>query len=170
MKCIRQINLILYKMISILVLFFGICLVFTMFWQVISRYLLYIPSPWTIELSQYLFAWFALLGAAKTFRDKEHFKVEIIFNIIPKKIRKLLDILFSIILSAVFVILAFYGTNLSFSMAYRYSPILNISRFWLYVSVPISALIMFIFQLSDILDHRNLSTTKNYFNEDDINE
>lgn len=151
MKWIKWIDLRVYQLISLINVLIGICLVLVTFWQVLSRYILYIPSPWTIELDQHLFVWFCLLGAALNYKDNEHFKIDYFFNLFPKKIKILLGIFFNIILFILFIALIYYGYIHVLSVSYRTSPILHLNRCWLFMPVVIAGIIMLFFQIVYIL-------------------
>ncbi len=47
-------------------------LVASVAWQVLSRYLLAVPAPWTEELARFLLIWIGLLGAAYAYRAGSH--------------------------------------------------------------------------------------------------
>ena len=55
-------------------------LVFSVTWQVVSRYLLQAPSSWTEELARFLLIWIGLLGAAYAYRTGAHMRLDLLEN------------------------------------------------------------------------------------------
>ena len=55
-------------------------LLFTVVWQVFSRYVLKDPSSYTDELARYLLIWVALLGAAYATGQKLHLAIDLLQN------------------------------------------------------------------------------------------
>ena len=61
-------------------LFLFICLLVAATLQVLSRYVLEAPLPWTEELARFLLVWVAFLGSASVARRKMHIAVEFFSN------------------------------------------------------------------------------------------
>lgn len=57
-------------------------------WQVITRYILKNPSPWSEELVSYLFAWMALLGASVVTGERGHMNIPIVVDKMGDKAKK----------------------------------------------------------------------------------
>ena len=55
-----------------------VALVSSVAWQVMSRYLLSDPSPWTEELARFLLIWIGMLGASLAFRERAHLGLELL--------------------------------------------------------------------------------------------
>jgi len=55
-------------------------LVASVAWQVLSRYLLAVPAPWTEELARFLLIWIGLLGAAYAYRADSHIGFDTLSN------------------------------------------------------------------------------------------
>lgn len=47
-------------------------------WQVVSRYALGSPSPWTEEVARYLLIWIGMLGTAYAFRTRAHIGLDLL--------------------------------------------------------------------------------------------
>lgn len=52
--------------------------VLVVLWQVVSRYALGDPSPWTGELARYLMIWIGLLGAAQVTGQRLHLAIDLL--------------------------------------------------------------------------------------------
>ena len=53
------------------------------FLQVLFRYALRLPYPWTEELARYLMIWLVFIGAAAGVRLENHIKIDILENAFP---------------------------------------------------------------------------------------
>jgi len=64
--------------------------------QVLFRYVLQIPAPWTEEAARVLFILSVLSGFAFAYREDEHIFVDFLFNQYPDKVKKNVSILFKL--------------------------------------------------------------------------
>jgi TRAP-type transport system small permease protein len=74
--------------------------------QVVFRYVLMIPLPWTEELARFTLVWVTFLGAASVTRRKLHLAVDILISKLTPGKASALSILFQLL------ILIFLGTAL----------------------------------------------------------
>jgi TRAP-type C4-dicarboxylate transport system permease small subunit len=74
--------------------------------QVMARYILFVPIPWTEELARILFSWSMLLGIAAAIRRREHVRVLALLERFPAPLRKALEILFAIVILLLLLSLA----------------------------------------------------------------
>lgn len=71
--------------------------------QVFFRYVLGDPLTWTEELSRFLFVWLIAFAAGYCVSTREHIRVELVVDMLPKKVQKVLDILMTVLPLGVFV-------------------------------------------------------------------
>lgn len=64
--------------------------------QVVARYVLFIPIPWTEELARILFSWSMLLGIAVAIRRREHVRVLALLERFPAPLRTALELGFAL--------------------------------------------------------------------------
>jgi TRAP-type C4-dicarboxylate transport system permease small subunit len=69
---------LLDKALQILVAGFVALMVVVVTWQVISRYLMSDPSPWTEEVARMLLIWVGLLGGVYAYREKAHLGIDLL--------------------------------------------------------------------------------------------
>lgn len=81
--------------------------------QVIARYVLVTPLPWTEELSRFLLVWVAFLGAASVTRRKLHITVEFLSSKLPPFAGHLVNVV-TYILIIFFLAVVFWGTIVMF--------------------------------------------------------
>ena len=145
------INMVNYlTKIAILV---GFCLLATfVMMQIIWRYVLELPLPWSEEAARYLLVWVSLLAIAMAFRNDSHIRLDYFFNRFGPLIRHGIWVFFNLITLFFLALLVVYGIPNAILGKFTYSPGLNITMFAAYMSVPVSAFIM-ILNLIDYVIH-----------------
>ncbi|HHW30243.1 MAG TPA: TRAP transporter small permease [Clostridiaceae bacterium] len=118
MKVIEKINGFLRVICTVLLILMTSLVIF----QVLSRKFLNISIAQVEEISRYCMIWVGLLGAALGISTKSHVAVELFRDKLPPKLQKA-AILFSILVMALFfLILLFFGTQLSIQAMTQRSP------------------------------------------------
>ena len=74
--------------------------------QVLVRYVLHIPVPWTEELARVLFTLAMLLGIALAIRNGEHIRVEALADRLPRRRRLVLELAFQLLILVLLLVLA----------------------------------------------------------------
>ena len=112
--------------------------------QVLFRYVLQEPLPWSEELARYLFVWAALLAAAVMVGRNDNFTISIVAERLPRRGQWALDVL-GAALSILFVLIMLWkGAAMSWRMGGAVSPVLQVSQGLVYAVIPLSALYMFV--------------------------
>lgn len=125
--------------------------------QVFYRYVLDSSLSWSEELARYLFIWTVMLGASVGVKEKFHVAVTLIKNRVPKVLQRILDVVFDILLGVVALAMIIYGYDLAKSVAIQLSPATRISMYWVYLSVPVSGVLIIIHLLGRIGSNMNVS-------------
>ena len=102
------------------------------------------PNPWSVDLSQTLFAWFALATASYTWRKNAHIGVDFFYNKLPLFVRNVVDILNLIFIAIFLGIISTYSVILSFQNWERLLSSLPISYSFITISVGLWGYAMFI--------------------------
>jgi TRAP-type C4-dicarboxylate transport system permease small subunit len=127
------------EMSLIVVLFPGLVLLTSL--QVLFRYVLNYPLPWSEELAVSIFIWVAFIGSAVAMAEKGHFGLTLILTRLPPIARILAEI-FIWSLSAVFLLLvAGYGISVVLETSHTMTT-LPVSMQWSYSAVPVGAILM----------------------------
>ena len=113
--------------------------------QVIFRYVIAAPLPWSEEMARYCFVWIVFLGGALGLARGIHLGVDLFVNMLPRGAQRWLDILTSLLIAAFAAIVI----NASFPVLnmnmFQRSPALGVQMSWIYIAITISmALIVFI--------------------------
>jgi len=59
--------------------------------QIVTRYVLNAPLSWTAELSTITWVWGILWGAALVLRDEEEIRFDVIYTLMPRRVRRVCD-------------------------------------------------------------------------------
>ncbi|UCS92468.1 TRAP transporter small permease [Echinicola marina] len=122
-------------------------------WQVLSRYILMSPSSFTDELSRFLLIWLGMLGSAYVAGHNEHLAIDILPTKLTGKAKnKLLIFIHIIILAFAIPVMIFGGSNLVYItyMLGQKSSTLQIPLAYVYTIIPLSGLLISIYQIADI--------------------
>lgn len=119
--------------------------------QVIMRYIFNSPLTWTEEFARYLFVYITFLGAALLIYERGHLYVEIIFNNLPIRIRKILQLILDVIILGFSVFLTI-SAKASMDVAEgSFSTAMHIPMNYIGFSVLLGALLIILFSLWNIV-------------------
>ncbi|MDW7675966.1 MAG: TRAP transporter small permease [Bacillota bacterium] len=125
-------------------------MVLVVFAQVIFRFVLSKPLPWSEEISRYMMVWITFLGAALAIEKKAHALVEFFVDLLPEKLRVIVKVI-AIILSCVFYgIIAFYGWNFLSSSLTQFSAVLQLPMAYVYIVIPLSGILLILNSLAEL--------------------
>jgi len=112
------------------------------FSSVVLRYILNSPVTWSEELASLLFAWLTFVGAYVGFRTHSHIRIDTLTMFLPaglrSGIRRMVDVGVLLVLG-VFIWQGFSLVTTTWSLEF---PAMEISRGYLYLSLPIGACLM----------------------------
>lgn len=150
MKIKKQVDLVLEIVVSSLM----VILVLTVLWQVISRFIVGHPSPYTDELAGFLLIWVGLLGAAYATGQKQHLAINLLQPKLSPKNQIRLQVIINILI-AVFAITVMVvgGSNLSYITLYleQISAAIQIPVGIVYLVIPLSGLLIVFYAIIDIV-------------------
>jgi TRAP-type C4-dicarboxylate transport system permease small subunit len=132
--------------------------------QIIWRYVLALPLPWSDEASRYLLAWVALLAIALAFRHGEHFRLDFIYSRLRGQAKVFCWFLFNLLSLLLLAIIFYYGIPYAIGGQATNSPGLTsffdnitVSMLPAYLSVPVASSLMIINQIDYMLKHLPVS-------------
>lgn len=129
------------------------CLVALLFFVSAGVFVRFVPISsmgWSDEIIELAFAWMVFLGATALWRDRSHFRVEVLpERLAGSKAGLVLEILLSFIAFIFLLIFTYEGGVLSIRATDR-SPILEITRTFFYMVMPISGAIMIGYTVRDL--------------------
>ncbi|MEX6494409.1 TRAP transporter small permease [Fusobacterium animalis] len=115
--------------------------------QVIARFIFSNPIPWGQDVIRLSFIYLVFFGGAYCVFKNEHLNIDIIFNILNEKNKKILAALIDILLIIFFVFLVYYGFIFTKTGLNQKAPYLDIPMSIYYLSLPTAALTMVYFQI-----------------------
>lgn len=120
---------------------------------VTGRYIPFIPDPpWSEEVVLSLMAYMAVLSAALAIRRKSHIRMTALDRYLPKHLISVLDMFADLAVMALGFIMIFVGWKYAVKIGSRgsYISIPSLSRFWMYIPIPLAGLAMVIFEIEII--------------------
>ena len=124
--------------------------------SVVGRYVSFVPDPaWSEEVVLTLMSYMAVLSAALAIRRNAHIRMTALDQYLPKNAIRCLDILADIaVMALAFVMIVVgwsYARNIGAKGTYVSMP--SLSRFWMYLPIPVAGVAMVVFELEAIYNH-----------------
>ncbi|MDI3480404.1 MAG: TRAP-type transport system small permease protein [Tepidanaerobacteraceae bacterium] len=138
----------------LLVLLIGAMTVVT-FAQVFFRFVLNSPLAWSEELARYLFVWITFIGASVALHRWGHFQVDIVVNLFPDNIKKIIESAIYVLIMLFASIIVYYGFVLTQYTSVQLSPALQLNMAVPYFALPLSGLLIFFHTLERFLFNDN---------------
>lgn len=146
----RVINRVVDQVIKAVMAVSGIVLLAVTFWQVVCRYVLKAPLPWSQDIIRLSFTYLVFWGAAYCVHEKANLNVDVFLTALPKRIGKLAEIIINVVLIGFFVFLLYMGIQFAQTGTTQTTSYLPIPMSWYYMSIP-SAAVFMIFYMVQIL-------------------
>lgn len=154
MKATAKSAVDLLEKISVwLVTIFTFLFMFSITWQVFSRYVIDVPAIWTEEIGRYSFINMVFIGSAIGVRRNSHFGVTLLTDAMSRR-AKTLYIRFVVNAAMIFCasILLWFGWEFFVEYGFtRVSPTFLVPMAWAFVILPFSAVLMMLFALYNIV-------------------
>jgi TRAP-type C4-dicarboxylate transport system permease small subunit len=143
--------LILNRIVSVGIIILFSVLIVSVLLQVFTRYVLNDSLNWTEEAARFAFVWCIMLGGTICTLYKQHAIVVIVRQRLPKIPQSLLSVLIQILMMICVAALAVFGWHMVGATARQLSPALRLPMSYIYLSVPLTALIHFLYMLCELL-------------------
>ena len=118
---------------------------------VLLRFLPVFPMGWTDEIVELLFAWMVFICSAELGRQRKHFIVDLIPNMIAgTRAGHVLNIVIQLLALAFLLVFTYEGALLAIQATDR-SPIFEYPKALWYMSMPISGMIMIGYTIRNLL-------------------
>lgn len=118
--------------------------------QVLGRLVGFVPS-WTEEAIRFLFIWASCVGAAIGIKAHIHIGVDVIVNLLPFVVRKVVDVVVQLGLIAFDVFIIKYGFDLVSRTMTQASPALRLPMGYVYLAVPVMGILGVYFSVYEII-------------------
>ncbi|MBE6906860.1 TRAP transporter small permease [Marasmitruncus massiliensis] len=140
---------LLQRLLNVDVLLAGVCLIILVsitFVGVIMRYFFSNPFVWQEEIQLWLFLWIAFFGGSAAFREKSHVEIDVIVELLPQKIQKVIQILIYALVVIVLGYLCLKGMMMiqQFIATNKSTFVLSVPSSLIYSVVPVGCVLMII--------------------------
>lgn len=153
MKILYGINSVLLNCIKVLCVILAAAMSLVIVLQIIMR-LFFTPLLWTEESSRIMMVWLVFLGSAYLYNMKVngHIRVDLLDQILPKPVARVLDIVVKLVVFAVLVVTVVYGFRLAAESTGITSTALDIPFMYIYGAIPISCCLMIWFSFVRLVE------------------
>jgi TRAP-type transport system small permease protein len=119
---------------------------------VIARYGFGQAVSWTEEVPRYMLIWISFLAAAVGVLQRDHVGFDVLFNALPKPIRRALGVALSAMIFGFGFILLRYGIVFVQDFGSDLMETIPYTNYWYYPAMPISGFLIMVFALKLIVD------------------
>lgn len=113
MKILRFLN---NKLEEIFLVVLMILATLTVTAQVVTRYLLKIPLPWSEELARYMFIWLVWVGASFATKERRHISIDVLVKRLPDSAQKICTIISTLVWIAFLLCMSYLSFKLTRSV------------------------------------------------------
>ena len=124
--------------------------------SVMGRYIPALPDPsWSEELVLTFMSYMAVLSAALAIRRKAHIRMTAFDKYLPPVLIKILDVFADIGILVLAFVMITVGWKYAMTIGARgtYVSMPWLSRFWMYLPVPVAGVAMVVFELESLYDN-----------------
>lgn len=139
MENLPMVSRIVHRVMTPVIFVLGMVMFLVVIAQVIFRYILSRPLPWSEELARYLMVWVACLAASEAYAYGKHVGVTLIINAIKPGMRKIMTLVIHLAVAVLMAVIVYQGFVLSFLLRDQRSPALEIPMTVPYLAVPVGA-------------------------------
>ncbi len=126
-------------------------MVFFIFSQVVARFVLNMPLSWTEELSRHIMIWMAFLATSIAYRHGAHLSIDLLSSNLKPKAKMYTSLAFLAIIIIFLIYMFTYGIELTQKTFRQNSSSLQYPMSYVYLSIPTSAVIMFVFSIEKVI-------------------
>jgi TRAP-type C4-dicarboxylate transport system permease small subunit len=130
---------------ALLVLMVVLCV--DVFLGVFSRYVLVRTFTWYDEIARLCFVWMVFLGAAVGVRRSAHFRLHLLVDRFGRRTARAAQVLAVIVVAGFGAVLIWQGLNLVELGQFQQTPVMGLSKAYVYASMPVGGALMIVFVL-----------------------
>lgn len=151
-KGVRNINNKILPILEGVLTFIVWALVALVFLNVVFRYFIFVSISWAEELSRYMMLAISFLGGTIVYNNKQFVSFDTFFNMINKKVRKIISFIFDIMIALFLIILIKESVNLIISNLYQVSPAIRLPMPIVYATIPLGSGIFLLAVIEELLN------------------
>lgn len=119
---------------------------------IIARYGFGQAVSWTEEVPRYLLIWISFLAAAVGVIQRDHVGFDVLFNALPKPVRRVLGVTLSVLIFGFGWIVFRYGITFVHDFGGDMMETISHTNYWYYPAMPISGFLIMVFAFKLIVD------------------
>jgi TRAP-type transport system small permease protein len=126
-------------------------MVLAIFGQVFYRNVLDSYLTWAEEVARFSFVWLVFMGSTSAFLSRSHLSIDFIPEILSRKGRIILDTVVCLVVFLFMIVLVTYGWRLTMRTMTQTAPATGIIMGYIYIAMPISAVLMGAYSIVDLV-------------------
>lgn len=151
MSYVRRLKGVLDRGLDALMILLLSAIVLLVLLQIFQRYFALFPTPWTEEMSRFLFVYLTFLGSALLLKEKGHITVDVVVELLPRRLQ--LGIYALVQLLLLLFLWIFTGGMLELTLGsvdVRAASMTWFSMAYLYGGVWLGGVLMFVYALIEM--------------------
>lgn len=121
-------------------------------WQVVSRFVLEQPTPWTEEAMRRLLIWCVMLGTVVAFRRGALVSVDLMLRKTRGATHRALRGLITAVSLAYLALILWYGVDITWRVRFQTFASMELSMAWAYAALPVGAALALLAVLAHHVD------------------
>ncbi len=122
------------------------------FAQIFFRYVFNVPLGWSEELARFAFVWVSFMGASALMRVREHINVTVFIDFMPLRLKAACVLTANLCAMICVYFFLIGGVELTQNEWRQLAPALQIPMGWVYLAIPVAALLMGIWVLLQTIE------------------
>ncbi len=147
----EKIDIHLRRILGFIVSLQGLAIVILIGLEVFFRYIVGKALSWPEEVVGLVFVWFTLLGVVLLTQSGEHIEFSFLLSRFGSQAGKIFAILIQVVVALFSILMVVYGYTYAMMFRFEDTPAVGINALWLYLSLPISGLLIFLYAQLNIL-------------------
>ena len=119
---------------------------------VVGRYVFGYALSWTEEVPRYLLIWISFLAAAVGVLQRDHVGFDVLFNALPKPMRRALGVALSMLILMFGWIVLRYGITFVQDFGSDLMETIPYTNYWYYPAMPVCGFLIMVFAFKVIVD------------------
>ena len=120
------------------------------FLGVFSRYVLLRTFTWYDEIARACMVWMVFLGAAVGVKHDAHFRLTLAVARLSRRVQRVADGFGCLMVMALGAVLIRQGWVLVELGRFQSTPVIGLSKFWIYLAIPVGGALMILFALGPL--------------------
>jgi TRAP-type C4-dicarboxylate transport system permease small subunit len=115
-----------------------------MCWQVLTRYVLGMPSEWSEEAARYLYVYVVFLGTSAGISSRSHVSIAFFAERLPPAPRLVLSLVVDVLILAFLAVMVWWGWKATLRNVDIPLSVTQVSYAWVYIVVPVTSVLMIV--------------------------